>query len=949
MQMIGDPQAAKESVLAFGAFRFFPARRLLREGDRPIRLGSRALHILSALVECAGELVGKKELIACVWPNTKVEEATLRVHVAALRKVLGDGYVQTVTGQGYRFVAPVTRLYEDVSAPAKQIAVGKRRSHLPVPITRMIGRSDVLGPLATRLSQQRCVTITGPGGIGKTTVALAAADALSASYLDGCCFVDLASINDARLVPSILGSALGLEMLSDNPIPVLNAFLRDKQVLVVLDNCEHVISAAAALAETLLRGAPGVHILATSREPLRCEGEWVHRLSPLETPPPCATLTVTEALTFSAIQLFAERASASCDSFELCDADAPIVADLCRRLDGIPLAIELAAARVDLFGVWKLAAQIGDHLTLLTAGRRTAAPRHQTLRATLDWSYGLLSDAEQNIFRRLAIFPGAFDLASACAIVADGNTSTTDLLDAISSLVAKSLIAIDVAGEQPVFWLLDTTRAYALEKLDLFHESAEMRRRHAELCCTFCEGEIIRVENCPDWLMIYGRKIEDVRAALNWCFSSDGDVSLGVKLAAASAPLWFRLSVVEEYRVRLEWALRALKAAPTPNAELEMTLNQALAPAVMIVKGPTSDTMAALHSVLDKANLLGDTALRWRALADLSRAYVIVGDYPAALDFAEKAFLACPDFNDDAAVRSDRLLAMTHHFAGNQTLARHHVERALTRLTPIGTTPSLSNDSYQLDHLAVIQATLGHILWFQGRPNQAVHTAHRCVEHALSVDHALSLCFALCFACRVLLWAGDIPEAERLIAMLLEHASRHSLAKSHFFGRCYAAAVAFQRDDTAIADCHQLLHDPLCRPVHLEIFSTLSTRLISAKAFERAETGRAGWCAAEILRAQGEAILAHGSSSATRAAETLFRRSLGMARQQEALSWELRAAMSLARLCRDQGRIREAHNLLSPVYARFTEGFGTTDLMAAETLLAALTGGPDRGDPLPVV
>jgi DNA-binding winged helix-turn-helix (wHTH) protein len=408
-------------VLTFGPFRLHLPERVLREGERPIRLGSRSLEILLVLVERAGELVGKDEIVTRVWANMEAQEATLRVHLSALRRALGHGqngayYVENVNGRGYRFVAHVTRLKHDSPARAVPVAAAERRHSLPAPLTRMIGRSDIVDALAIRLPQQRFVTVAGPGGMGKTTVALATADKLARCYRHGACFVDLSSITAPRLASSTLASALGLEVLSDDPVPALLALLRDTDLMIVLDNCEHVVEAVAALAEQVLKGAPGVHILATSREPLGAEGEWVHRLEPLDLPPQSATLTAAEALAYSAVGLFIERAMANLGSFALSDADASIVADLCRRLDGIPLAIELAAARLDLFGVRELATRLKDCLQLLTKGRRTAPPRHRTLRATLDWSYKLLSEPEQVILRRIAVFPGSFDLVSASAV-----------------------------------------------------------------------------------------------------------------------------------------------------------------------------------------------------------------------------------------------------------------------------------------------------------------------------------------------------------------------------------------------------------------------------------------------------------------------------------------------------------------------------------------------------
>jgi predicted ATPase/DNA-binding winged helix-turn-helix (wHTH) protein len=934
--MADGAQTSSGQVLTFGPFRLHLLQRLLQEGERPIRLGSRSLEILLVLVERAGELVGKDEIMARVWPNIAVEEATLRVHLCALRKVLGHGqngacYVENVTGRGYRFVAQVTRIEDDRPTPTVQVAAAQRRRGLPAPLTRMIGRSDIVGALAARLPQRRLVTIAGPGGMGKTMVALATADKLAASYRHGACFVDLASITDSRLVPSTLASALGLEVLSDDPVPALMAFLGDRHLLIVLDNCEHVVEAAATLAEKVLKRAAGVHILATSREPLRSKGEWVHRLRPLDIPPASATLTAADALAYAAIELFAERAMASLDSFELNDADAPIVADLCRRLDGIPLAIELVAARVDLFGIRELATRLEDCLQLLTKGRRTAAPRHQTLRATLDWSYRLLSEPEQVILRRLAVFPGAFDLASACAIAAEGDISAANVLDAIINLGAKSLITADVTGEHVLFRLLDTTRTYALEQLNACNETATIRRRHAELCCADWGAAEIRAPGAVDRMAAHGRKIDDVRAALDWCFSPEGDASIGMTLTAASAPLWFQLSVIDEYRRRLERALQAVEIAPASNVALEMKLNAMLGHALLHTRGPVPGTATAFNRALEIADLLGDTATRWRALWGLGMVHLVGGDYPSADHFSKRVRLDSVDCGDDASIMSDRLSALTHFFAGNQATAHHHARRVLSR-------PIRSVSLLGVDHRVAARATLCRILWVQGLPDQALRAAHDSVEDGLSADDAVSLCYALFGACAVVLWVGDVPAATRLVAMLLDHSARHSLAYWHVWGRCFDTALELRHGDTAekFERRLELLRDPLWTAPHLEALGTLSDELVAAEAITRAETGRAGWCAAEMLRAKGEIILRERAADAAYAAEALFRRSLDIACQQETLSWELRAATSLARLWRDRRRIREAHDLLAPVYARFTEGFGTADLVTARTLVDEL-------------
>jgi predicted ATPase/DNA-binding winged helix-turn-helix (wHTH) protein len=480
LRMAGRGDIPAERAAEFGPFRLLPAQRLLLQGDEPLHLGSRALEILITLIERPGELVRKDELMARVWPNTFVEEGNLKVQVAGLRRALGDGrgsnrYLVTIPGRGYRFVAPVT--FSDPTPTRPEAA--ERLHNLPAVVTRMVGRTNTVDALKGRLHRERFITIVGPGGVGKTTVALAAARGLIDAYQHGVRFVDFAPLADPRLVPRALAAALSLEIRSEDPLPNLIAALRGKEMLLVLDNCGHVIEAAAALAVEALNCAPHVHILATSRESLRAEGEHVYRLTSLECPSASARLTAAEALRFPAVQLFLERAAAILGRFELGDEDAPIVGDICRKLDGLPMAIEFAAGRVDAVGLRELATHLPDRLQLLTNGRRPTLPRHHSLRASLDWSHELLLERERMVLRRLAIFAGGFTLAAASAVAASAEINAADVVECVADLVAKSLIAAEVGGGAPCYRLLETTRAYALEKLADSGELEQVQHRHA--------------------------------------------------------------------------------------------------------------------------------------------------------------------------------------------------------------------------------------------------------------------------------------------------------------------------------------------------------------------------------------------------------------------------------------------------------------------------------------
>src|SRR6202050_918040 len=483
-------------VVSFGPFSLFAAERLLKKADEPVPLGDRALDILIALAERAGEVVTHKELISRVWPDVTVEEGNLRFQMATLRKALGDRrdgarYVSNVAGRGYCFVAPITRSAVTRTVPITGIATTERIQNLPRRLTRMVGRDDTVRALAEQLQMWRFVSIVGPGGVGKTTVAISVAHTLIGGFHDAVFFVDLATLTDPQLVPTVVASALGLVLQTRDPLVGLLAFIGDRKILLVLDNCEHVISVAAALSERVVGEAPQAHILATSREALRVEGEYVHLLYSLDCPPEDAGLTAAEALRYPAAQLFMERAAASGHGAAPSDIDAPIVARICRRLDGVALALELAASHVGSLGIRGTAELLDNRFGLLWRGRRTALPRHETLNAMLDWSYRLVLEREELVLCRLSVFIGDFTLRAAGSIASETEIDDAEVIDAFVGLVARSLISSPAINESTCYRLLDTTRAYAAAKLAERGEAARIARRHAIFYSEFLEHDEI--------------------------------------------------------------------------------------------------------------------------------------------------------------------------------------------------------------------------------------------------------------------------------------------------------------------------------------------------------------------------------------------------------------------------------------------------------------------------
>jgi predicted ATPase/DNA-binding winged helix-turn-helix (wHTH) protein len=946
-----------EGIFAFGSFRLIPSQRTLFEGGKPVRLGSRAFDILVALVERAGQTIAKEELIARAWPGTVVEEAALRVHVAALRKALGDGrgstrYIANHPGRGYAFIAPVTR--ESVLSASATPTGMAEAGNVPAPLTRVVGRDGVISRLAQQLVRRRFLTIVGPGGIGKTTVAVAVADTVRASYRDGAWYVELASLSDPDLVPSALCAVLGIGLSDANPLSALTAWLRDKRILIVLDSCEHVIGAAATLVEAILKAASQAGILATSREPLRAEGEWLHRLAPLDLPPQARTSpSAIEALAYSAVELFNERASATMDRFVLDDAEVPAVLEICRRLDGLPLALELAAARVDTFGVGELAARLDNRFGVLTRGRRTALPRQQTLRATIDWSYELLPEAERVILRRLAVFRGAFTIAAAVAIVIDDRITVTGSIEAIANLAEKSLIATDTTGNIAYRRLLDTTRLYALLKLAENGEIDSAQRRHASY---FRDALALPASGSGSWLSNEEltrriREVDNVRAALDWCFSPAGDVAIGAELTAAYAPVWRHFSLMAECRERCERALIGFDAAGITNTRVQMQLQIALGSALVATMAPAEQTKTVLTEALELANVLGDLDAQASALRELQGVLVFRGEYGRARTVAEQLQEVAHRIGDRAmAAVADRLMGNTLLTLGRPREAQLCLERVLRSSVPAE--DRQVTISRQSDDRAMARAMLARALWLQGFAEKARSEVEASLEELRGADYGLSFCRVLYFGfCRIVPMIGDFAAAERAITRLIEVATSFDAPFWQTAGRLLEGKLLVERGEFAqgaavLRDAFATCSRTGWRISYPEFKGALAQALtglgrvdaaLSAvnEAVASAGQGENGqvWYVPELLRVKGEVLLRQGADRSAAAAEDCFDQAAEMAREQGALFWELRVALSLARLLRGQGRSADGLAILQAVYDHFTEGFATADLKAAKVLL----------------
>ncbi len=900
--------------------------------------------------------MSKQQLMNDVWPGVFVAEGTLRVHVAELRKALRDGtgerrFIINAAGRGYSFVATCTHLETDEPfslVPSSEPASPARPSPLPTLLTKVFGRDDIIARLVARLPLERSVTIVGIGGIGKTTLALSVLEVLRPRYADGVCFVDLAPVSDPALVPSALAAALRLPVGSNEPIPALVNALSQRRMLILLDNCEHVVEVAATLAEAIGRGAPGVHILATSRVPLRSRGERIQRLTPLETPPASPVLGRDDALQYSAVQLFVDRASAAVDEFQVSDENAWAIGEICRKLDGIALAIEMAASRVEAFGVLGVEAHLNDRFALLKQGHRTSIPHHQTLNATFDWSWHLLSESSRKVFRRLSTLAGEFSLETAVAIAASENLGDDEVFHEIANLVSASLLSANVATNQATYRFLDSTRAYARSKLFESGELDDVARRHAAYILAVvkqadAKSDPSQIESALD---ACAALLDDLRLALDWAFSRPEARQLGIRLTVEGVRIWTQLSLQEECRTRVEVAIKAMDEIPDLDSASAMRLFAALGTVLAYTK--STEARKAWEKVLEISEQIPDTDYQFRALKGLWTASFSAGQLSSAVQLNKRHFrVAKLSGNLEEKFHCIRMRGMCRFYVGKFERASVDLERALSGYLSC-TTLDLKN--FQFDQRALLCVGLSKTLWIRGFPDQATAIADRALTYASDSKHDLSVIYALAYAsCRMAILNGDMVNAAGYLDALVQKSSLYPLRLWDIMGECWRGVLMARQGN--VREAARVLSKALA-DVPEGSFSLHYCLFMGEYALALAQTGEAekaleaidkaisvsdrlgeGWFFAELLRMKAEIILIAGRPGALMSAEILFQNSIELARRQGAISWELRAATSLSQLHSSQGRTAEGRDILYPIYSRFSEGFQTIDLRTAKSVL----------------
>ncbi|PHP84969.1 transcriptional regulator [Burkholderia sp. AU18528] len=902
-------------------------QRDIRRHGASLRIGARALDILEVLHRASGSVVSKDDIMDAVWPGLIVEENRLQVHVATLRKALGASrdLIKTVPGRGYLLVAspsPGPDLVPAADAPAVAAPPDAPASSLLAPL---VGRDAEIAQIVDMLERTPVVTLVGAGGIGKTSLAVRVAHGVRSRSRERVLFVELAraSTRDDMLIA--LAAELGLDTQGVPAIERIGDAFATSRCLLVLDNAEHIVDLVASLVETLTSRAGSPRVLVTSREPLHISAEAVLRMSPLAVPDGGAS--VPEMVRCSAVELFLERVRTAAPDCPVDEAGVRVIADICRRLDGLPLAIELAAARVATLGLAVVASRLDDRLNLLTGGLRSALPRHQTLRATFDWSYVLLDPAARALFRRMGCFIGPFSFDAARAVATEPGTSAADMIAVLGELVAKSLVTVEFHGAYARYRLTESTRAYALEKL---HNEGEFERIVARHAAYEREHAPARPATLADALPA------DAPAP-----AADEPAEAAVA-AVVPEPDRLARALLEPARMRACTArarqvLDALDtgAAGPVDAAREMRLRAACASALLHTDGDAPAAAAMWNRTLGLAAHIGDDAFDARALVGLWHTMLTLSDIHESLRYATRFERAAERRGD----RSQRLLANTMvatslHYFGEHAQARERLEAATAELADADE-PACAQAALGVDMATLGRTMLIRLLWMQGEPEHAMRVAAQAVECARRGPSALTLCIVLgAAAAPIALRYGDHDITSDYLATLRATADAHGFDIWRSHAECLTGQFDIQAGHPG-AGLARL--EPALRRVEASGFRRLLAPLTVAYAEGLVRTGRANEarsrldatlarCRAhgehlfvpELLRVNGVAMLEQARTVGADLAvayEADGHRHLQMAIQtanaQGAAMWALRSSLDLADHLIERGHTAQASTLVA--------------------------------------
>jgi len=933
-----------DEEVVFGNYRIFPELKLLLKSGNKVDLTARAFDVLWVLVKARGEVVTKDELIEQVWAGSIVEENNLQTHISAIRRSLKQdrSFISTDFGRGYRLTLP---------APARtnlRLVTKKIESpNLPSPLTTLLGRDGELRDLQDLITSNRLTTITGPGGIGKTRLAIEVGRRLLASFSGRVHLAEMGMIGERDNIWPAIARALGVEAADQGLTAESRVALQSQRLLLIIDSCEHHTEAIARAVDTLLRVGEELRICITSQEPLGTQGEQIYRIGPLAVPPADAS-TVDVVLTHAAAQLFVERSQSYNRDSQFDGATASEIATICRQLDGVPLALELAAVRVPTLGVRGVLDGLSDRFRLLTAGQRSALPRHKTLRATVEWSHRLLDETERTLFRRLAVFPSGFTVEAAHCVSGPDIEDRWRIIDLLGNLVGKSLLHLDVsAAPTPRYRFLETIRLYALEELADSGETNLTARRHASYFHRLGEQAVAdwKRQSTRDWRQVHRGYVDDVRAALKWAFSENGDKEMGLQMLQNAIPFWVLFSLLDECRRWVSLVLDEHGVSETTGTHDEMVLRAALGKSLTWVRGPVAETRAAWSRALDLARELGDTEIELQARYGLWIFSLRRGHYSEALCFATEMMTLATEAKDDQAfATAQRIAGVSRHSLGDHAEGRALLERALNWFEQ---NRPQSAFRFGLDQHAAGLAFLARILWVEGYTTDAVKTANLAVERAVALDHASTLCCVLAEGlCMVSALNQDLDALEKAMQDLTRTASRHGLQVWKAYGEIFELWAMMQHKEKPasgrVSSVIRLLDEmqfnlwytPFVADVLRSCASPVGSMSTSFRPSADCKDGH--WAMPEFLRIEAEFDLEHNAGRLESTVEHRLESALVLAQERGARSWELKVAATLARLLISENRRDKAQILLRNTISSFPSGNESNGLRTANAILSEL-------------
>jgi predicted ATPase/DNA-binding winged helix-turn-helix (wHTH) protein len=936
-----------EAGFAFGRFRLFPARQLLLDRDQVLKLGTRGFDLLCLLVERAGEIVTKDDLMAAAWPSTFVHESNLKVNIYGLRRTLGDtqaqpSYIATIAGRGYRFVAPVRSIAPQPGSMSHLEPV--KGGDLPLGV-ELVGRGREIEQLLASLEVNRHVTLAGAGGVGKTSLALAVARRAASGFPGGICFVDLATIEDGALLPAVISTALHLR---GNPAEVIDAVVEhlcSRRMLVVLDNCEHVLASASSFVSRLMRSPGTSSVLATSRQPLGVGDERTFWLSGLTAPEENAIVTAQDISSYPALDLLLRRAAEWTD-YKLLESDCQVLGQVCRSLGGLPLALELAAGKLETHSASELGAEL-DRQLAFDGERGAQYPERQvSLLATIRWSHRLLSRSESALFELVSAFAGTFDLDDAVYMGEVADLGPIDVASALGGLVAKSMVTAQLGDRGLQYRLLDATRRFAAERQRKAERETAARCRHAErMLEVFGRSETEwDWREAREWVATYRSRLSDLRSALSWSFEPGGDPTVGIRLTAAAIPFWFESSSIAEAQANAERALNVARTIGYDSvAPAKLAISRAWS--MIYARVLTPDIEAAWRDAIHLGERTGIHEHHYSSLLGFSLYLLQTGQVGRALDSLEQFKRLRVASGDGAmAPEGDRFLALALAYSGRLSESRAILEE-LARSYPQPDRRSRMA-GFQVDRFIGIRCYLPLVAWLQGDVDYAAHTADAAVEAAGRLEHLLSQSNALAQAAMpVALWNGDADALERYSEQLRSNLEFENTAIWFPLRRYFAGAVTELRTpgnglDEMSAAMEEMVACGLTIRIGMYMASLADALITSGRLEEaRALIARAkayqhqqgeDWYRSELLRVEARALRAAG---AARQADQLLDAALCHARAIGARSLELRAANDRAAQHVADGRITEAVAVLEPVYGRLRSQRVSKDVLLASRLL----------------